>query len=176
MNRTYGTHSDICTRFYDLVYDPDLVARFILDKLDPLSAKSGLFIGGMFLIAKQLISCGIDLTISDYSDEMIVQGNQRLPESNFVLADLKALPFKNQFDSILVVGRVFTHMLTDLDASNALRGIYESLRSGGIISSITMRIQKSRRRITSMEKLSYATSAQRSFENQKQNSSRKNHI
>jgi len=133
MNQTYGTHSDICTRFYDLVYDPDYVARFILEKISPFPAKHGLFIGGMFLIAKQLMSHGVELTISDYSDEMIAQGKRRLPTTHFVVADLKALPFKNQFDSIFVVGRVFTHMLTDQDASSALCGLHDSLKFGGVV-------------------------------------------
>src|SRR5277367_50349 len=133
MNQTYGTNSGICTRFYDLVYDADQVAQFVLDKVSSLPVKKGLFIGGMFLIARQMISRGVELTISDYSDEMIAQGKRRLPDAEFVRADLKSLPFENQFDSIFVVGRVFTHMLTDSDAQNAMRGIHRSLKSGGFI-------------------------------------------
>jgi ubiquinone/menaquinone biosynthesis C-methylase UbiE len=133
MNQTYGTHSDICTRFYDLVYDANHVADFVLEKIKPFSPKEGLFIGGMFLIANQLISQGIKLTLSDYSDEMIDQGKRRLPNANFVRADLKSLPFEYQFDSIFVIGRVFTHMLTDVDATSALHGLYKSLKSGGFV-------------------------------------------
>ncbi len=133
ISQTYSTHSETCTKFYDLVSDPTEVAQFVLSKVEPFQPKQGLFVGGFFLVAKELIKHGLNLTVCDYSDEMVAQGRSRLPATKVIKADLKCLPFENQFDSIFVIGRVFTHMLANDDAKSAICSLEKSLKTGGIV-------------------------------------------
>ena len=64
---------------------------------------------------------------------MVLQGISRLPSTRVMKADLRDLPFENQFDSIFVIGRVFTHMLTNDDARSALGSLQRSLKNGGVV-------------------------------------------
>jgi hypothetical protein len=130
---TYSQYSKICTKFYDLVSSAEEVAQFVQGKVKPFQHRQGLFVGGFFLVAKRLIECGFDLTVCDYSDEMIAQGRMRLPATNLIKADLKQLPFENQFDSIFVLGRVCTHMLTDEDVKSAMTGLKRALHKDGVV-------------------------------------------
>jgi ubiquinone/menaquinone biosynthesis C-methylase UbiE len=133
MSPTYGQYSQICAKFYDLVSNAEEIARFVQGKIDLCDHPQGLFVGGFFLVAKQLIELGFDLTVCDYSDEMIAQGRMRLPETKLIKADLKQLPFENQFDSVFVLGRVCTHMLTDDDMKSAMSGLKRALRKNGLL-------------------------------------------
>src|SRR5690606_25915561 len=91
------------------------------------------FVGGMFHIAASLIDLGFNLTCVDYSDEMVEFGRERFPTSKVMKADLRDLPFEKEFDLIFVVGRVFTHMISDEDLSSALKACWKSLRSDGML-------------------------------------------
>ncbi len=133
MTDTYSSFSDICTKFYDLVIDSKEVARFVYEKIQNSKPKTCLFVGGFFLVAKELQNLGLELTVVDYTDEMVKEAHKRLPETKILKADLRKLPFNNQFDAVVVVGRVFTHMLTNEDSSNALQSIYNSLKPDGIV-------------------------------------------
>jgi len=82
-------------------------------------------------VADHLASFGSRLTVVDYTDEMVELGKQRLPTCEVVKADLRALPFKEQFDAVLVVGRVFTHMVTDEDLTAGLQSCLRSLKPSG---------------------------------------------
>ena len=130
---TYQDFSDICTRFYDLVIDPDQVADFVAKKISAFQIKEILFVGGFFLVAKEIAKRGYSLTIVDYTDQMVAEGKKRLPDFVVNKADLRSLPFTQQFDCVLVIGRVFTHMLTEEDAVRALRSVLRSLRPGGLL-------------------------------------------
>jgi len=132
MTDTYSDFSDICTRFYDLVVDAQEVAEFVHSKVQGYGPRRCLFIGGFFLVAQELQKLGLDLVVADYTEDMVREARLRLPNIQVEVADLRELPFENEFDAVFVIGRVFTHMLTNEDSSNALRGIHRSLRSGGV--------------------------------------------
>lgn len=131
MTSTYSTHAAICAKFYELTLDPESVGRFIQSRSRIQTHERVLFVGGMFRLAKFLVDSGYSLTVVDYSDEMVDVGRVMLPKTRVERADLRALPFQNEFDLILVVGRVFTHMLTDQDLLSAFRSCRGALRSGG---------------------------------------------
>jgi ubiquinone/menaquinone biosynthesis C-methylase UbiE len=126
--KTYFDFASICTTFYDLVVDPREVAAFVRDKIG--SPKKVLFIGGFFSVAKEL---QFDLTIVDYTDAMVLEAKERLPNTRVVKADMRKLPFENEFDAVIVIGRVFTHMFTDDDVDKALQSIRKSLKSNGVL-------------------------------------------
>ncbi len=131
--QTYGAQARICTLFYDLNNNPDDIASFIESKTGPLGGKRVLFIGGFFSVAKIFSDKGIAITISDYTDEMVAEGKKRLPACRLVKADVRELPFQHEFDIILLVGRVFTHMFDDADANKALLSMKKSLKPGGLL-------------------------------------------
>lgn len=132
MTETYSDFSHVCTRFYDLVVDPEEVAQFVYSKVRDYNPRKCLFVGGFFLVAKELQKLGLDLVIADYTEEMIREARKRLPNTRAEIADLRELPFEGEFDAVFVIGRVFTHMLTPQDSSRALQSIHTSLRPGGI--------------------------------------------
>jgi ubiquinone/menaquinone biosynthesis C-methylase UbiE len=131
MSFTYTKHAEICAKFYELTLNSRSVAEFVFGKIGAKSEQRGLFVGGMFSVAQALIAKGIDLTIVDYSDEMIAVGKALLPDTKIYKADLRALPFDREFDIVLVIGRVFTHMISNADLALGLTGCWNSLRVGG---------------------------------------------
>jgi SAM-dependent methyltransferase len=130
---TYSTHAAICAKFYDLTLKADEVSDFIFRHSQSRPGVSGLFVGGMFEIAKGLITSGINLTVVDYTDEMVEIGRSKLPGVKVEKADLRFLPFQDEFDFVFVVGRVFTHMISNDDLSNAFSSCRKVLRRGGYL-------------------------------------------
>ena len=62
--------------------------------LSKYNVKKILFVGGFFLVAKKLAEKGYDVTVADYSEEMVEEGRVRLPKNKVIYADLRKLPFK----------------------------------------------------------------------------------
>ena len=129
----YSGLAGICTKFYDLSIDAKRAADFIDSRINKFGLKDILFIGGFFLVAKELVDKGYNVTVADYTDEMVDEGKKRLPKTRIVKADIRKLPFNQEFDAVLVIGRVFTHMLSNEDVNDALLGIRKSLKPKGIL-------------------------------------------
>lgn len=129
----YSGLAGICVKFYDLLVDEDKVAEFIESKIGRFGAKKVLFIGGFFLVAGRLQEKGFGVTVADYTDAMVEEGRKRLPNTRVVKADIRSLPFEGEFDLVLAIGRVFTHMYSDEDANKALQSIWKSLKPQGIL-------------------------------------------
>ena len=128
---TYSAHAAICAKFYELTLDSKSVCKFILKNSHSTVGDSGLFVGGMFEVANELVESGITLTVVDYTDEMVDVGRSKLPGTVVEKADLRTLPYTGEFDTVFVIGRVFTHMINDTDFSEALRACRRALRTGG---------------------------------------------
>lgn len=131
MNNTYARHAAICAKFYELAVDRHAVEDFILQRSGVKPGHRALFVGGMFEIASCLFRHGVDLTVVDYSAEMVSVGRKHLPDVKVEVADLRSLPFENEFDFVFVVGRVFTHMISDEDLRLAVRSCHKALRRSG---------------------------------------------
>jgi len=131
MSDTYSVHAHICAKFYELNLDAQAVARFVFERSGSVPGQMALFVGGMFEVAAALSSLGLDLTVVDYTDEMVEVGKLRLPQCNVTKADLRALPFHEAFDTVFVVGRVFTHMVTNEDLTAALASCRRALKPQG---------------------------------------------
>lgn len=129
---TYSEFSEFCVRFYDLVVEANVVADFVLSKLGDCRGKSVLFVGGFFQVAKQLHARGLELTVVDYTDEMVSLGRQQLEGIRVEKADLAALEYLEEFDVVIVIGRVFTHLLSAEAAHSALAGVYRALKPKGL--------------------------------------------
>lgn len=133
MNTTYSRHAAICAKFYELVVDHRAIEGFILERSGVKAGDRVLFVGGMFEIANCFLQHGVDLTVVDYSAEMVSIGRKRFPNTRVEKADLRSLPYKNEFDFVFVVGRVFTHMISDDDLRLALFSCHKALRKSGML-------------------------------------------
>lgn len=131
MPSTYSEHAEICAKFYALTLDSNSVSSFIFQVSQASSGEKALFVGGMFEVAAGLIRRGLDLTVIDYSDEMVAVGKKSLPKSAVYKGDISALAFNSEFDLIFVIGRVFTHMVSEKDLLAAIAGCRAALRPGG---------------------------------------------
>lgn len=131
MTSTYSTHAEICTKFYDLTVDAALAGGQILRQSGAQAGQDALFVGGMFSLADYLIESGVQLMLADYSAEMVEIGQRRFPGASVAQADLRNLPYTDRFDLVFVVGRVFTHMISDADLYCALRSCRRAIRDGG---------------------------------------------
>jgi SAM-dependent methyltransferase len=131
MTNTYSAHAAICSKFYELTLNARHVADFVFAKGRAVNGEKALFVGGMFEIAGELALRGLSLTVVDYTDEMVAVGASRLPNCCVQKSDLRNLPFHETFDTIFVVGRVFTHMIPDADLLTALESCRRSLKPNG---------------------------------------------
>lgn len=133
MNSTYSKHAEVCARFYDLAVDMEAAAAFVWREAGLKAGDRALFVGSMFGIAAGLLQRGARLTVVDYADEMVELGRRRLPHASVEKADLRALPYRNEFDAVVVVGRVFTHMISDRDLRAALASCRYALKDSGTL-------------------------------------------
>ncbi|MBL7663298.1 class I SAM-dependent methyltransferase [bacterium] len=131
MTDTYREHGEVCAKFYQLTVDSSAVAEFILCNSPARPTEKALFVGGMFDIAGALHRYGLDITVVDYTPEMVALGRRALPTVRIEQADLRKLPYQNEFDHVFVVGRVFTHMISNEDLHLALASCRKALRAGG---------------------------------------------
>ena len=130
---TYERHAKICHKFYQLTVDATNVAKFILARSLAQPPARALFVGGMFDIAAALSRDGFTLSLVDYSREMVALGRAAHPDLQVEQADLRALPYQAEFDYLFVVGRVFTHMISDQDLLSALHSCRRALRPAGCL-------------------------------------------
>lgn len=132
MTDTYSKHADVCAKFYELTLDSRAVADFVFAKSGARTGQKALFVGGMFGVASSLART-LELTIVDYTDEMVGIGRSLVPDARVLKADLKDLPFRSEFDLVFVIGRVFTHMIAQTDLRSAVQSCRKSLRPGGTL-------------------------------------------
>ena len=147
MTKTYSSHALICEKFYSLTIDSQKTSAFVFENSSAGLGQDALFVGGMFDLARGLKERGLNITLIDYTDEMVELGRTKLPQISISKADLRELPFNDQFDIVYVVGRVFTHMISDADLKKALLSVKNSLKSGGLLFADNYedsRIQKTR--------------------------------
>lgn len=78
MAALYSNQAYVCAKFYDLVINNDEVAEFVESKIKRFTPEKILFVGGFFLVAKNLAT-KYELTVVDYTDEMVKEGKKRLP-------------------------------------------------------------------------------------------------
>jgi len=131
MASAYTKFADICAKFYSLTLNSSQVSQFVFQASKASAGEKTLFVGGMFDVAAGLVKSGLDITVVDYSQEMVAVGRKALPRVPVKQADLAALPFNNEFDLIVVIGRVFTHMISDVQLSSAIAGCSKALRPNG---------------------------------------------
>lgn len=133
MTATYREHGEVCAKFFQLTVDSNAVVEFLLQNSTARPPEKALFVGGMFDIADSLHQHGLNITVVDYTPEMVALGRKALPKVRVEQADLRELPYQNEFDHVFVIGRVFTHMISDEDLRLAFSSCRRALRTGGYL-------------------------------------------
>lgn len=82
-------------------------------------------------MARGLSVRGLHMTVVDYTDDMVEVGRGKLPGIRVEKADLRSLPYSAEFDSVFLIGRVFTHMTSDDDLAMALTACRRALKKDG---------------------------------------------
>lgn len=131
MSDTYTRFAAICAQFYELTIESAAVARFLVEKTALARGERVLFVGGLFGVAASLARMGFELTVVDYSEDMTRIAATQIPTARVLTADLRSLPFNEEFHVVLVPGRVFTHMLSDADLQAAVESCRRSLLPNG---------------------------------------------
>jgi SAM-dependent methyltransferase len=133
MTDTYTNYAKVCAKFYSLTLDSQKTAKFIFKNSRAVSSQKALFIGGMFDIADALKKLGLEITLVDYTDEMVEIAKINFPDIPVFKSDLRNIPYSDEFDLVFVVGRVFTHMISDEDLKNAIFSCNKALKINGYL-------------------------------------------
>jgi trans-aconitate methyltransferase len=115
--------------FYD--ENHSFVSKYGNNLIDLLEIKKGekiLDLGcGTGDLAKRLCDLGVSVIGADKSQNMISQASMKYPEIKFVVRDVTNLGYTNEFD--VVFSNATLHWVKQ--PSQALKGIYQSLRPSG---------------------------------------------
>ncbi|HEY8608353.1 MAG TPA: class I SAM-dependent methyltransferase [Noviherbaspirillum sp.] len=133
MPDTYSQYAHICERFYDLSTDQKSAAGFVLTLLEARAGQRALFVGSMLGVAEHLVAHGLALTVVDHSEEMVELARRRLPGAVVRQADLRSLPFDACFDFVVVIGRVFTHLISEDDLTAGLHACRRAVAHAGVV-------------------------------------------
>ncbi|MDD4616904.1 MAG: methyltransferase domain-containing protein [Alphaproteobacteria bacterium] len=129
----YSELSEICHLFYKQYFQHQKIAARLHRLLKKHGAKKILFIGGLVHVARLLQKKGYQLYFVDYTPEMLERARAVLGKTPMFLADMRSLKLDDSFDAVLAIGRSFTYMYTDGDASKALVSFRSHLKRKGIL-------------------------------------------
>jgi len=105
--------------------------RKLDDFLKDINGKKILDIGcGTGRIIQDLLDKGADITGVDVSTEMLKIAEKKFPNSNFVEADIRELPFKDNTFDIVICTFVIVH-LKQVELEGAFDEVYRILKPGG---------------------------------------------
>ncbi len=81
----------------------------------------------------RLSRLGFTGTGVDLNERMLDYARTARPHLRFDAADMRALPFDNEFDAVVCVCTTFSYNTTNEDIVTALRCFHRALRSGGLV-------------------------------------------
>jgi ubiquinone/menaquinone biosynthesis C-methylase UbiE len=96
---------------------------------------------GTGLLAFEFIKNGsYDYLGIDLNEEMLSIARETVPTGQFLQGDMRNLDskFNDNFDAVLIVGRSFSHLVTNTDIFNCLATVNRILKAGGIFIFNTM--------------------------------------
>ncbi len=125
----YSELAKVTHTFYRLNFDHKAIADIIEKHL--AGRKKIVYFGGFVHVARILQDRGYDLTFVDYTQEMINEAKKVLLPTKFVQSDMRELNLTEQYDGIILMGRVVTYMHSDNDMMKALEAFKQNLNTGG---------------------------------------------
>jgi SAM-dependent methyltransferase len=69
----------------------------------------------------------------DLSDDMLRIARREHPGAEFIQGDMRRFSLGRAFDSVLITGRSFSHLITNKDVLNALKSVHAVLKDKGVL-------------------------------------------
>jgi len=126
----YGDSADL----YDLVYSEGTANRnkeySVRKNVEEGSRVLDLACGTGILT--EMIDEDYEVTGADISGEMVEIAQNKDLEADFVQADMRDLPFYEEFDAVVMYGQPLSHMETPADVARSINSIHDSLNPDGV--------------------------------------------
>ncbi len=84
-------------------------------------------------ISTALIDEDYNVTGADLSGDMLEIAEEKDLEADFVQADMRDLPFEEEFDAVVMYGQPFSHLESPSEVRDAAESIYSSLNENGVL-------------------------------------------
>jgi SAM-dependent methyltransferase len=133
MTQLYSRLASVYHEMYQSIFDYAAAFRFFDDHLKKYHCHSILEIGcGSGNLAPYFIENGYAYSGLDIAEEMLKIARDLYPDVNFIQGDMRDFRSSQSFDAVIISGRSFTYMTTNLDVLNALNSIHKCLKPDGI--------------------------------------------
>lgn len=129
----YSNLANVCHNFYRLYFPHQKIALLIDNYLKKYNCKKIVFIGGLVYVAKILKEKGYEITFVDYTQEMIREAKKVLKDVTFAVSDMRELNLREEYDAVILMGRIFTYLYTNKDVKLTLNAFRKNLKNSGII-------------------------------------------
>lgn len=135
MNELYTNLAEVYEAMYSSFVDYKSEFEFYAsilkknDKKQVLELGSGIGHLGNFFQKNEFEYSGIDL-----SEEMIKIAKRKYPKCKFLKEDIRSFKLDKQLESILMVGRTISYLLTNKEVLSTFHNVYNNLKEKGIFS------------------------------------------
>lgn len=134
MSRLYGDLALAYHEMYRSLYDYQKEFDYYDTKLRDLECKTILEIGcGTGHLARYLLDAGYDYTGYDLSEDMLDIARTENPDGVFIQGDMREIKLDRTFDTVLITGRTFIHLIEDDDIYRTLDSVRTILEPGGYL-------------------------------------------
>lgn len=130
----YGPDADL----YDAIYYREEIYRreaaFVLDQIAGVSQPSVLDLcAGTGSHARLLMDAGVRVTGVDRSEPMLEIARRKVPEANFVQADIRSFSIGERFDAVICMYGALHYIEEPQDVVRVLRRAFAHLKPGGAL-------------------------------------------
>ncbi|MFB6242207.1 MAG: class I SAM-dependent methyltransferase [Candidatus Nanosalina sp.] len=84
-------------------------------------------------IATERIGQDYDVTGVDLSREMLEVASRKVLEADLAQADMRSLPYEEEFDAVVMYGHPLSHLESFHDVDQTLRSVYGTLKEDGVL-------------------------------------------
>lgn len=133
MSNLYSDLAEVYEAMYYTFIDYEKEYEFYSSQLNKYNKKSLLEMGcGTGNLASYFINnnynyCGIDL-----SKEMLDIAKRKIPEGNFLQADIRNYQSEKKIEGIIMTGRTISYLVSNKDVCSTFKTAYDNLTAAGI--------------------------------------------
>jgi len=84
-------------------------------------------------LANLFSSVGYTYTGLDISKQMLQLARQKVPDCNFLQADMRQFNLEQAVDSCIITARTISYLITNDDVNNTFQSIYKNLKVNGVL-------------------------------------------
>lgn len=134
LSKLYSDYGWIYEIFYEKYFNYPEIALLVEKHLKKYGVKTILHIGsGPGHLTKLFVNKWFDVVGLDNSKEMIEMAREIIPNIRFIKADMRKIKSKGKFDAAVLMGRTFTHIVTNKDILDSLKCFRKILKDNGIL-------------------------------------------